>query len=129
MEVDTGASVSIMAEAMYRQLWPGRGLSATPIKLQTYSREPIKVVGSVDVQVCYANQTAPLTLVVVKGEGPTLLGRNWLEKIKLNWGQIHYTLTPGLHQVLGKYTQVFEEGLGTLRSKDRSRCCGPSQVL
>ena len=32
MEVDTGASVSIMAEAMYRQLWPGRGLSATPIK-------------------------------------------------------------------------------------------------
>ena len=31
MEIDTGASVSIMAEATYYKLWPGRGLSTTYI--------------------------------------------------------------------------------------------------
>ena len=51
MEIDTGAAVSLMAEAMYHQLWPWRGLSASNIRLQTYSKEPIKVVGTVDVQV------------------------------------------------------------------------------
>ena len=78
MEVDTGASVSIMAEATYHKLCPGRGLSTTHIRLQTYSKEPITVVGSVNVQVSYDGQTAQLPLVVVKGDGPTLLGRNWL---------------------------------------------------
>ena len=33
MEVDTGASVSIMAEATYHKLWPRRGLSTTNIRL------------------------------------------------------------------------------------------------
>ena len=113
MEIDTGAAVSLMAEAMYHKLWPGRGLSASNIRLQTYSKEPIKVVGTVDVQVSYENQSAVLPLVVVKGEGPTLFGRNWLEKIKLNWHSIHYTLTPGLQEVLSKYADVFKEGLGT----------------
>ena len=44
---------------------------------------------STDVQVVYQGQTAILPLVVVKGDGPTLLGRNWLTKIKLNWDKIH----------------------------------------
>ena len=70
-------------------------------------------MGTVDVQVSYENQSAVLPLVVVKGEGPTLFGRNWLEKIKLNWHSIHYILNPGLQEVLSKYADVFKEGLGT----------------
>ena len=85
MEVDTGVSVSLMGEAMYHELWPRRGLGP---RLQTYSKEPINVVESTDVQVSYQGETTVLPLVVVKGEGPTLLGRNWLSKIRLNWAQI-----------------------------------------
>ena len=40
MEVDTGASVSIMPETLYHKLWPRRGLKKTSIRLQTYSRSP-----------------------------------------------------------------------------------------
>ena len=115
MEVDTGASVSIMPETLYRQLWPRRGLKETTIRLQTYSKEPISVVGVTDVQIAYEGQTATLPLVIVKGEGPTLLGRNWLSQIRLNWSKIHYTTSPGLHELLTKYQEVFQEGLGSLK--------------
>ena len=50
-------------------------VSKSAIRLQTYSREPITVVGSTDVQLFI--KARPLQ-VVVKGDGPTLLGRNWL---------------------------------------------------
>ena len=56
-----------------------------------------------DMQVSYENQTAVLPLVLVKGESPTLIGRNWQEEIKLNWNDIHYTFRPCLHELLGKY--------------------------
>ena len=54
-----------------------------------------------EVAVSYQGQSATLPLVVVKGQGPTLLGRNWLGKIRLNWGEIHHTRSPGLHQLRG----------------------------
>ena len=72
-------------------------------------------MGSTDVQVSYEGQTAQLPLVVVKGEGPTLLGRNWLSKIRLNWSKIHHTSSPGLSELLSKYDEIFQEGLGTLK--------------
>ena len=59
MEVDTGASVSIMCETLYRKLWPRRGLNTTTIRLS-------KVLSG-------ANWSYG-PLVVVKGDGPTLLG-------------------------------------------------------
>ena len=45
MELDTGASVSIMSENRYHKFWPRRGLSTSAIRLNTYSKEPITVVG------------------------------------------------------------------------------------
>ena len=39
MNLDTGISVSIMSETKSKQLWPGRSLSPSQIKLQTYSKE------------------------------------------------------------------------------------------
>ena len=38
MEVDTGASVTLTSENRYHRLWPGRDLSDSSIRLQTYSR-------------------------------------------------------------------------------------------
>ena len=95
MELDTGASVSLMAEATFKKLWPGRSLPTTNVRLCTYLKEPIQVVGSACVNVVYEDQRAQLPLIVVKGDGPTLLGRNWLKKLILNWSQLHYTRCAG----------------------------------
>ena len=35
MELDTGASVSLMSENVYHKLWPGRSLDSTTVRLQT----------------------------------------------------------------------------------------------
>ena len=50
MEVDTGASVSLMPKNRYHNLWPGRSLTTSAIRLQTYSKQPISVVGSTEVE-------------------------------------------------------------------------------
>ena len=121
MEVDTGASVSIMSEAVYHKLWPGRSLSTSPIRLQTYSKELMAVVGGTEVQVVYEGWTA-------KGEGPTLLGRNWLSKIRLNWSQIHYTSSQGLQDLFGKYGEIFQEGLGTFKDCEATIEVDPDAV-
>ena len=53
MEVDTGASMSLMAEATFNALWPGRSLDKTEVRLCSYSKEPIPVVGSCQVTAIY----------------------------------------------------------------------------
>ena len=125
MEVDTGASLSLMAETTFRRLWPSRNLNPTEVRLCTYSKQTIPVLGSVEVDVAYQGQTTQLPLVVVKGGGPTLMGRNWLNKIVLNWNEIHYTPSVGLQDLLGKYQDVFQGKLGTLNDFKARICVDP----
>ena len=108
MEVDTGVSISTVSENQYHKLWPRRDY-------QTYSKEPITVVGSTDVNVVYQGQTATLPMVVVKGDGPTLLRRNWLTNITLNWESIYYMRSHKLYELLSQYDELFQEHLGLSR--------------
>ena len=62
----------------------------------------------------YGEQECQATLIVVNGTGPALFGRNWLEKIRLNWGDIKKIETP-LDQMLRKYAVVFIKELGTVK--------------
>ena len=56
-------------------------LKKTNIRLKTYTGEVVEPEGTLDVVVDYEGQVKTLSLVVVKGEVPTLLGRNWLDQI------------------------------------------------
>jgi len=88
-----------LSENVYHKLWPGRSLDSTTVRLQTYACESLEVVGSATVQVGYESQTAELPLIVVKGDGATLLGRNWLHNSKLNWRKIQQVHKPRLQQL------------------------------
>ena len=72
MEVDTGASNSLMSERTFNKLWPGRTLQPSTLKLRTYLKETIPVVGCTTVNVDYNGQLHKLPLVVVAGGGPSL---------------------------------------------------------
>ena len=91
MEVDTRASVSIISESTYHKYWK-KG-QAPPIvssstNLKTYTGEKLSIKGVINVTVKYEDQCHSLQLTVVKGSGPSLLGRDWLLKIKLNWEKL-----------------------------------------
>ena len=65
----------------------------------------------------YGSQVAKLVLVVVAGNGPSLLGRNWLKYLRLDWKQIarlHSGKMQSLHAVLDQHPTLFQEGLGTI---------------
>ena len=60
-------------------------MEQTTAVLCTYSGEPLRVLGCITVSVFHRDQQVDLPLLIVKGNGPTLLGRNYLEKLKLDW--------------------------------------------
>lgn len=56
-----------------------------------------------------------LPLLVVKGDGPSLLGRNWLAQVKLNWYEIFWVQNATLNELLEKHKMVFGTDLGTAK--------------
>ena len=108
--------MSLMSESTFGRLWPGRSLSSTNIRLQSYSKEPIPVLDRCCVNVGYKGQVAAdMPLVIVQGSGPSLLGRDWLSQISLDWSEIHHVRTESLQAILDRHPAVFQEGLGTLK--------------
>ena len=98
MEVDTGATLSIMSHRMYLAKWPYE--SAPPIessdaKPSMYTVQRIGIVGAMNVDVEYHGQTAHNRLVILDGYGPTLLGRDWLRHFRLDWASC-IRLTPSI---------------------------------
>ena len=81
-QVDTGAAISVISYSTFQNLWDLMKKSHT--KLQTYTGEEINVLGSFSTTVYYKGQEEDLPLLVVEGYGPSLLGRNWLSRIKLD---------------------------------------------
>ena len=114
MEIDTGATVSLVSEETYNQHWPQQQLEESNTRLKTYSGEHLETLGNMNVSVCYSDQQVTLPLVVIKGKGPSLFGRNWLEKTKLNWPEIHKLQEDPVGAILRQHAKVFEESLGTL---------------
>ena len=88
MEVNTGASVSIMSKESWLALFPKIPLARTSMSLRTYTAQTISVEGQADVAVQYGTFAGTLRMYVVKEKGPTLLGRDWLSHIHLNWADI-----------------------------------------
>ena len=114
MELDTGAAMSLLSEETYQKFFSGISLQQSTVKLKSYSGEDIPVLGQMDVLVKYNQQEENLPLLVVKGSGCSLFGRNWFSRISLNWGEIHQVCNSSLKAVLDRHAAVFQEGLGKL---------------
>lgn len=78
MELDTGASVSVMAGKLFKRTFPGVAIEASGIMLRSYSGELSQVQGQAQVSIRFGNREATLPLYLTKGSSPTLLGRNWI---------------------------------------------------
>ena len=114
-----GIAITIISEVKYKEHFSETKLRESSTLLKTYSGERLKVVGEIEVNVEYENQNAKLVLTVVAGDGPSLVRRNWLQLIRLNWREIKVVNIPknrSLDFLLDKFSEVFTEKLGAIKS-------------
>eukprot|EP00795_Rhopilema_esculentum_P011239 gene11239-21428_t len=115
MEIDTGAVVSVVGNAFYEKYLPHVPLGSFTKQLHSYSGEVLATKGEILVDVEFKGQKAKLPLVIVDGDKPALLGRNWLMEIKLDWNQL-FVVNYGLgEELVKKYKNVFDAQHGVLK--------------
>ncbi len=129
MEIDTGASVTLISEAFWKEAcqkadqpseWQ---ITDSKVTLSSYTGAAIEVKGQLNAIVWYKTQQVQLPILVVPGSGPNLLGRDLLNKIKLDWHQVFQVETGSsesepktrLDQLLRKYEECFKDELGCLQ--------------
>ena len=88
-EIDTGAGRTILPEHIYREKLKHIPLERTEITLKTYSGEKLTVIGKFLVKLRHEEIEVEEYIYVVDGNGPTLLGRDMLSKIKLVNGLVN----------------------------------------
>uniref|UniRef100_A0A1X7USV9 Peptidase A2 domain-containing protein n=1 Tax=Amphimedon queenslandica TaxID=400682 RepID=A0A1X7USV9_AMPQE len=116
MELDTGAAVSLISEDMYKAKFKDSvTLRSSNITLHSYSGHLLTVMGTADLKVTYKDQKSTLPLVVVAGQGPSLLGRNWLQSIQLDWSSIkNVQVKASFDNLVKKHPKLFCCGLGKI---------------
>ena len=87
----SGAAVSVISHENQQKQFPEAIIMETAIKLRSYTGEAINIIGEKDVHVNHNMQESNLAITVVAGKGPTLLGRDWLRNLKLDWKTIGLT--------------------------------------
>ena len=75
----------------------------------------IRVLVEIQVEVSLNHQKENLSMLIVEGDGPCLLGRDWLQKVKLDWCKIHHMSESKLHTILGNHSSVFRDELGCVK--------------
>ncbi|XP_069105158.1 uncharacterized protein [Argopecten irradians] len=121
-EIDTGAAVTVCAENVYYWYFSHLPLQKPTVRLRDYGEGRIPLLGEISVPVNYGSQNYVLPLRVVCGDRPSLLGRNWLKHVKLDWPSIfalkRYPKSDGvkseIDKLLAKHHKLFEKGLGTI---------------
>lgn len=118
---DTGASLSIINRGTFQRIQkqsPAVLLQPSQACLQTYTGERIPILGVAEVSVRYDGAVATLAVQVVDGEGPNLLGRDWIKRLEVTPDQPRVNLvghSGKLEEVLDRHTAVFDGSLGCLQ--------------
>ncbi|XP_049524460.1 uncharacterized protein K02A2.6-like [Dermacentor silvarum] len=116
MELDTGASVSVMAGKLFERTFPDVAIEASGVMLRSYSGQLSQVQGQAQVSVRFGDKEATLPLYLTKGSSPTLLGRNWIHALGVRLPEYQEAV---LHVVkdfpslLTDFKSLFQPGVGT----------------
>ena len=126
MELDTGASVSVIGMVQYQKYFRQIPLKKTKMRLEMYNMTISRPKGVIQVEVSHKERIHSLPLYVMD-TGEPLLGRNWLGEIKPEWPVIKTLRSNGtenmsvkdrqfaLDTIMQKYDAVFSPGCGKLK--------------
>ena len=113
------ASLSLVSESTYRSIFgEEHTLDSSDIVLRLYGGQRLPVLGTVNAQVKYGDQSKVLPLLVVEGDGASLFGRNWLDHLQINWSEIHSVCREAsLDELLLRHASLFREEIGALKGQ------------
>ena len=116
MELDTGAARTLISKETWKKIGQPR-LEEVYFGLRTYTGQLIKTMGQATVAVEIDGVQKRLSVTVVDGDGPSLLGRDWLQEIRLNW-PLHYQQLDNNSKrqvdALKEFPKLFSKELGTI---------------
>uniref|UniRef100_A0A5S6QNL9 RNA-directed DNA polymerase n=1 Tax=Trichuris muris TaxID=70415 RepID=A0A5S6QNL9_TRIMR len=115
MEIDSGASCTIISEQTYFNVLRGQPkLQRVATTLRTWSAKTLPVLGSAMVSVSRGKEVKRLSLLVVRGAGPSLLGRSWFAPLGIS---VVYKMQDTAEKdfsakVKNDFAEIFLDGLG-----------------
>ncbi|XP_062604323.1 uncharacterized protein K02A2.6-like [Saccostrea cucullata] len=116
-QIDTGSARTIVNESVYRNRLSEFNLKKSSASLKSYTKEEIPILGEFEVTAKYGEQCVPqMLLLVVKGNQPCLLGRDWLSKIRLNWENIFSVTSGSVDTLLKEYEDLFKENSDPIKN-------------
>jgi transposase InsO family protein len=122
LQVDTGSPVTLINE----QVWIEMGrlkLDPCKINLNSFTGHSIQLKGQKVVDVVYNDQSYKLTIFVINGSGINILGRDWLDSLRLNTKTLNdidsntsvlsiNSEIKILDNLYSKFNDIFKEELG-----------------
>ena len=104
-------------------------LQRSVIQFKTYTNEKLSVLGQHNVTVRYGDQVQKLMFTVVDGDGPSLLGRDWLKKTmsKLDPNFHGSKSSTQLEDLMKEYSKKNRDKLGTIRGVQKLPCPDQNQ--
>ena len=123
LEVDTGASVTIIPNKIFKEKLGHLKLRLANTSLKTYTGAVLPLCGETEV-VEYQGQSAKLPLIVAEVDGkPAILGRNWLSFVKLNWKELfNVSSLDFVAELSARYKGVFGPGVGKIKEFEARLC-------
>ena len=124
MEIDSGAYVAVMSEVNKNKYFPNEPLSSCDLYLTSYGQLQLNPIGMLkNLQVKFRNKERIVDLYIMKGQGPTLMGRQWLKEFgywplmltdsfKEKNSNILYLHTDLKEKFLMQYPKLFSEEQG-----------------
>ena len=125
MQLDTGSFYSLLSENTYREIWKTTSerpdLAPFSTKLFAYGGSSIPVLGTIRVEAKLSKLDEPVMvdLVVVKHNGPALLGRGLMKQLHIttiNISEEVNTVTT-MDMFTKKFPELFAPGLGCYKGE------------
>ena len=85
------------------------------------------MLGVATATISHYNQSKQLELLVAAEKGPSLIGRDWLHELKLDWMSIHSVRSKSkLQSLLQQYSAIFSEEAGKLEGVEAKIVIDPA---
>lgn len=82
-QIDSGSGVSIISDKIFKQKFPHLTLTKHRKLLYSYTGSCLKILGVIRLPVVYLSSSHDLEFYVVSDNGPSLLGRDFIESFNL----------------------------------------------